>query len=97
MKPERIRDEFEILAERLGFTVRYERGDFRGDACRIMGDRVIIINRQMPVPHQNVAFARIFARQDLSGISLLPVLREMIDDVSDGTDIAMQREINASS
>jgi len=84
MKAERIRDEFESLAVKLGFTVRYEKGDFKGDACRINAEQVIIINRLIPVTHQNYAFSRIFAGEDLSQISVLPVLRSMIDEVSGG-------------
>lgn len=82
MKPEQIRDEFEVLAERLGYTIRYEKGDFVGDACRIKKDRVIIINRKTPVKHQNYAFSRILAQEDLSQFSMLPVLRNMIEEVS---------------
>lgn len=84
MKAERIRDEFESLAEKMGYTLRYEKGDFKGDACRIKSERVIIINRLIPVTHQNYAFSRIFAGEDLSQISVLPVLRAMIEEVSEG-------------
>jgi len=84
MKAERIRDEFEALAEKLGFTIRYEKGDFKGDACRIKSDQVIIINKLIPVTHQNYAFSRIFAGEDLSQVSVLPVLRSMIEEVSGG-------------
>lgn len=84
MKAERIRDEFETLAERLGFTIRYEKGDFKGDACRIKSEQVIIINKLIPVTHQNYAFSRIFAGEDLSQVSVLPVLRSMIEEVSGG-------------
>ena len=83
MKAERIREEFESLAQRLGYTIRFEKGDFIGDACRIKSDKVIIINRKTPLKHQNYAFSRIFADEDLSQISVLPVLRSMIEEVSD--------------
>ncbi len=82
MKAERIRDEFEALAEKLGYTIRYEKGDFKGDACRIKSERVIIINKHIPVSHQNYAFSRIFAIEDLSQLSVLPVLRSMIEEVA---------------
>ena len=81
MRPERIRDEFEALAERLGYTIRYEKGDFKGDACRIKAEDVIIINKLIPINHQNYAFSRIFADEDLSQVSILPVLRSMIEEV----------------
>ena len=61
MNSERIREEFENLAEKLGYTIRYEKGDFKGDACRINAENVIIINKLLPVRHQNYAFSRIFA------------------------------------
>ncbi|NQV42871.1 MAG: hypothetical protein HQ506_10990 [Candidatus Marinimicrobia bacterium] len=86
MKAERIRDEFESLAEKLGYTIRYEKGDFKGDACRIKSERVIIINRLIPVTHQNYAFSRIFATEDLSQLSVLPVLRSMIEEVGGGVE-----------
>ena len=84
MKAERIRDEFESLAEKLGYTIRYEKGDFKGDACRIKSEQVIIINKLIPLPHQNYAFSRIFATEDLSQLSVLPVLRSMIEEVGGG-------------
>jgi len=83
MNAERIRDEFESLAEKLGYTVRYEKGDFKGDVCRINTERVIIINKLIPYNHQNYAFSRIFAEEDLTQLSILPVLRAMIEEVSD--------------
>ena len=87
MKAERIRDEFESLAEKLGYTIRYEKGDFKGDACRIKAERVIIINKLIPVTHQNYAFSRIFATEDLSAFSVLPVLRSMIEEVGGGVEM----------
>ncbi len=86
MKAERIRDEFESLAEKMGYTIRYEKGDFKGDACRIKADKVIIINKLIPINHQNYAFSRIFAGEDLSQFSILPVLRSMIEEVSGGAN-----------
>ncbi len=86
MEAERIRDEFESLAEKLGYTIRYEKGDFKGDACRINSEQVIIINKLIPVTHQNYAFSRIFAGEDLSQLSILPVLRSMIEEVGGGAE-----------
>ena len=94
MNAERILEEFEKLAERLGYTVRYEKGDFKGDACRIKGDMVIIINKLLPVRHQNYAFSRIFATEDLSNHSVLPAIRAMIDEVQ-AVDAATEGEGDA--
>lgn len=95
MNSERIRDEFEKLAERLGYTIRYEKGDFKGDACRIKEDRVIIINKALPARHQNYAFSRIFATEDLSSYSVLPVIRNMIEEVQRGEETVIEGESGA--
>ena len=96
MNAERIRDEFEALADRLGYTIRYERGDFRGDACRIKEERVIIINKLIPIKHQNYAFSRIFAGEDLSQLSILPAIRSMIEEVIvTDKDLAAEGETDA--
>ncbi|NQV15090.1 hypothetical protein HQ531_06495 [bacterium] len=96
MKAERIRDEFEILAEKLGYTIRYEKGDFKGDVCRIKANNVIIINRFTPISHQNYAFSRIFSQEDLSQVSILPLLRTMIEEVDeDAIDLFSEGEQNA--
>ena len=92
MKAERIRDEYEALAARLGYTIRYERGDFKGDACRINAERVIIINKLLPLNHQNYAFSRIFAEEDLSQVSILPALRSMIEEVGGSIPDLFQKE-----
>ncbi|MCF7797212.1 MAG: hypothetical protein K9N11_05015 [Lentisphaeria bacterium] len=84
MKPEAIKTAFEELAEKLGYTVRYEKGDFRGGACRVDRDRQIIINSAAPLNHQNYAFARVFAEMNPDLIEqhfLLPELRKMLDDI----------------
>ena len=96
MNAERIRDEFEALADRLGYTIRYERGDFKGDACRINEEKVIIINKLIPVKHQNYAFSRIFSEEDLSQLSILPAIRSMIEEVTvTDKDLSSGGETNA--
>ena len=94
MNSERIREEFEKLAERLGYSVRYEKGDFKGDACRINSENVIIINKLLPLRHQNFAFSRIFAEEDLSATSVLPAIRTMIEEVQ-AADAEGEGEENA--
>ena len=84
MKPEAIKTAFEELAAKLGYTVRYEKGDFRGGACRVDQDKQIIINSAVPLNHQNFAFARVFAELDeklLETHYLLPEIRKMLDEV----------------
>lgn len=87
MKPEAIKTAFEELATNLGFTVRYEKGDFRGGACRVDRDRQIIINSAAPLNHQNYAFARVFADMNPADFpnfnfaKLDPAILQMLNDI----------------
>ncbi|MCF7808034.1 MAG: hypothetical protein K9M49_09955 [Candidatus Marinimicrobia bacterium] len=95
MNSERIREEFEKLADKLGYTIRFEKGDFKGDACRIKEERVIIINKLLPLRHQNYAFSRIFATEDLSSYSVLPIIRNMIEEVQASDENVIEGETSA--
>lgn len=85
MKPEAIKLAFEALASTLGYTVRYEKGDFRGGACRVEQDRQIIINSAAPIHHQNYAFARVFAGLDEAALpaanTLDPMILQMLNEI----------------
>jgi hypothetical protein len=81
LKAESIKEEFENLAERLGYSIRYEKGNFQGGYCRLKHENIIIMNRQLETKQQNMAFSRLFSEFDLSNIQVLPILRFMIEDI----------------
>jgi len=85
LKPDAIKTAFEELAVSLGFTVRYEKGDFRGGACRVDKDRQIIINSAAPLNHQNYAFARVFIELNLTNsphfTNLDPAILQLLHDI----------------
>ncbi len=85
MKPEEIRTIFEKLAATLGYTVRYEKGDFRGGACRINDDKQIIINSAAPIRHQNFAFARVLVNLNplFDGTDLPAEAANILKDISE--------------
>ena len=62
MKSDKILEELEILAEKLGLTVRYERGDFQGESLvyfawkSAMNFSVVVAeNRKYPLDHSRIA------------------------------------------
>ncbi len=80
MSPGRLREELEAAARRLGFEVRYEKGDFRGGWYRLEDRKYVLINKNLPLEHQNAALARTLGQLDLSEIALLPRVREYIQE-----------------
>lgn len=59
MKIEKLLLELESLCERGGFTIRKERGTFKGDQCIIEGEKLVVINKNRPVESQAVILARV--------------------------------------
>lgn len=78
MSPSRLQAELETAARRLGFEVRYERGDFRGGWYRLEDRKYVLINKNLPLEHQNAALARTLGQLDLSTVALLPQVRAFI-------------------
>jgi hypothetical protein len=77
--------QLEELAQRLDITVRYEplRGDgfayTGGGFCRINGQDVIIINKRATGLEKVHILIDALKRRDLSGIYIVPSLREILD------------------
>jgi selenocysteine lyase/cysteine desulfurase len=76
--------QLEELAERLGIKVRYEPLKSEGDThagglCRINGKDVLIVNKKATGMEKRQLLVEVLKRYDLSGIYLLPSLRELLD------------------
>jgi hypothetical protein len=76
--------QLEALAERLGITVRHEPLKSEGAAqaggfCRIHGRDVLILNKKATGMEKIHILVEVLKRYDLSGIYLLPSLRELLD------------------
>jgi hypothetical protein len=79
MKASLLLQELEQLADRLGWEIRYELGDFRSGFCQ-QQDRKLIIIQKKTSPTERVDFiAKTLAEEDLDGMFLLPQVRKVID------------------
>lgn len=76
MKPEKLLLELEQLLEQRGFTLRKERGSFRGNDCVVRGDRLVIVNKNKPTEAQVGTIARILAEIDLSDVYIKPAVKK---------------------
>lgn len=67
----------EILNE-LGLELRWEEGDFTGGICRLGERKLFLMNRSLPTFEKIRVLCRDLSHADLSGIFVLPAIRERI-------------------
>jgi hypothetical protein len=81
MKTETLLLELETLCEKLGYTIRKERGSFRGDQCIIEGQMLIVINKNKPPQSQAAILARVLRGDRADDIFIKPAVRKELEDL----------------
>ena len=94
MKSEKILEELETLAEKLGLVLRYERGDFQGDLCFIDDDGVIIIQKKAIIEKKIAVLARCIGRVDLGKVYFLPEIRQLLESKEKENAGASESDVN---
>ncbi|HPC35138.1 MAG TPA: hypothetical protein P5268_01405 [Candidatus Marinimicrobia bacterium] len=74
-----LRNECENLLERLGYVVVYGLGNFKEGACLVQSEKKIAINQYTPLDLQVDFLLKILKGEDLSGVFVLPALRNLIE------------------
>jgi len=83
MKTEKLLLELEQLVEQSGYTIRKEKGTFRGDSCVMEGEKLVVLNKKKP-PQQLVGLlARVLKDQELQDIYIKPVVRKHLEELWD--------------
>jgi len=67
------------LLERLGYIVVYGLGNFKEGACLVQSEKKIVINQYTPLDLQVDFLLKILKSQDLSGVFILPALRDLLE------------------
>lgn len=96
MKNETLLEELEILCQQSGYQVRKERGSFRGDACVIEGDKLIVINKNRPPESQIGTLARVLRAVNLDDIYVKPAVRKRLRDLWERIDRLEQEPLEAT-
>lgn len=91
MKSETFVNELESLCEQTGYTIRKERGAFRGDSCVMEGDKLIVINKNRPYEAQIGVLARVLRNNGLEEVYVKPAVRKRIKELWDRID-SMEKE-----
>ncbi len=79
MTDEILLQELETIFTKLGLTVRFEKGNFKGGVCRVYENNVMIVNKKLPVKQQIQILSTELKNFNLDNIFILPKIRELID------------------
>ena len=80
MKADKIVEALIELARSMDYNVRRESGSFKGGACVVRDQRLILINRSMPHEAASVILARALIRIGITDDSFVkPAVRDLID------------------
>jgi len=95
MKTEKLILELEELVEQLGYTIRKEKGTFRGDSCVMEGQKLVVLNKKKPEQQQVGLLARVLKNkeQELADIYIKPVVRKQLKELWDRFDKYKDSEI----
>lgn len=86
MKTEKLLLELEDLCEKCGYTIRKERGSFKGDQCVVEGDKLIVINKNRPVEAQAAILASVLKDKGADEIFIKPAVRKKLEELWDRMD-----------
>lgn len=80
MKHEEMIRELHEVAQQLGITVRYEKGDFEGGYCVLKDAKLLLINKRLMPPRKASVLALALREIGLDNVFLKPVVRQYIED-----------------
>lgn len=81
MKLEKLLLELEDLCQRGGFTIRKERGTFKGDQCIMEGEKLVVINKNRPVESQTIILARVIDHIGPDTLYIKPAVRKELEKI----------------
>ena len=74
-------ERIEELLHLAGYKVRYEKGAFRGGACMVEDQRLVVINKFFPAEARAASLAEIFLGLELEGLELNDVQSKFVKDL----------------
>lgn len=81
---EQIIDELKDIANQLGVTVRFEKGDFKGGFCIVKESKIIVINKFATTQRKAAILATGLKELGIDDIYINPKLREIINEMTEG-------------
>lgn len=93
MKASKLLLELEQLVEQIGFSIRKEKGTFRGDSCVMEGQKLVVLNKNKPEQRQIGLLARVLQERDLDDTYIKPAVRNHLEDLWERFEKFKDREI----
>jgi hypothetical protein len=93
VKPEKFLLELEQILEQAGYTLRKERGSFRGDECIIEGQKLVVVNKNKPIQSQLGTMGRVLGEIDLTGVYIKPAVRKKLADLWDQLEVTPEDSV----
>ena len=72
--------ELEDIVQRLGYTMRYEKGNFEGGYCLIKESKLFVINSRYEVEKRISIISRNLKELGIDSIFVKPGIREIIEN-----------------
>ena len=79
---EEILQELKSVADELGASVRFEKGDIKGGYCIVHDKKIIVINKMTNLQRKVMILSTALKELGVEGIYLSPRIREVIDEMS---------------
>jgi len=79
---EEIFQELKSVADQLGASVRFEKGDFKGGYCLLHEKKVIVINKMTNLQRKVMILSTALKELGVDRIYLSPRIREVIEEMS---------------
>ncbi len=74
--------ELEEVADKLGFKVRYEKGNFEGGYCILKESRLLVVNSRNEIERRIIILAKSLKEIGIDSIFVKPNVREIIEKES---------------
>jgi hypothetical protein len=80
MKLEELIQELQSVAQQLGVSIRYERGDFEGGYCILKTQKILLVNKRLFPNRKASVLALALQEIGLENLFLKPAVRAYIED-----------------
>lgn len=70
------------IAAKLGVTVRFEKGDFKGGYCILKNNKVVVINKTFALHRKAITIARALQEIGINDIYMNPKLRNIVEEAN---------------
>jgi len=80
VKPKKLLQELELVAEKLGIQTVYDTFQGRGGGCRVIEDRYIVINSRLADDVKAELFLKALSELPIDEIYIKPEIRELLEE-----------------